>query len=66
MTPSSDYGSQSRHPKGVAVVGDDHPRLQGDGVVAAVPLLALGLVYVAAGLDDLQLGQVQGFGDWTA
>src|SRR4051794_19924093 len=36
---------------GVALVGDDHARLEGDHVVPVVPLLALLLVGVATGLD---------------
>ena len=34
---------------GVALVGDDDAGLEGDDVVAVVPLLALGLEVVAAG-----------------
>ena len=47
---------------GVAVVGEDDTGLDGDGVVAAVPLLALGGVHVAPGLDDPQLGQAERLG----
>ena len=36
---------------GVAIVGEHHPRLHRDGVVAAVPLLALGRVDVATRLQ---------------
>src|SRR5262249_34104116 len=43
--------AQLRVGVGVALVGHDHARLQGDQVVAVVPLLALGLVLVAAGRD---------------
>src|SRR5262252_6824857 len=43
----------------VALVGDDHPGFEGDHVVAVVPLLALGLERVAAGLDDPHLGHTQ-------
>ena len=39
----------------VALVGDDDAGLEGDDVVAVVPLLALGLPAVAAGADDAQL-----------
>ena len=39
----------------VALVGDDDAGLEGDDVVAVIPLLALGLPLVAAGLDDSQL-----------
>ena len=49
--------AQQRVGDGVAVVGEDDARLDRDGVVAAVPLLALGGVDVAAGLDDPQLGE---------
>ena len=48
---------------GVAVVGEHDARLDGDRVVAAVPLLALGRVGVAAGLDDAQRRQVERAGD---
>src|SRR3954452_6114865 len=47
----------------VALVGDDNARLEGDDVVAVVPLLALLLVLVAAGLDDMQLLDAQRVGD---
>src|SRR4029453_8224136 len=47
---------------GVALVGDDHAGLERDDVVAVVPLLALLLVGVAAGLDPPQLGYPQGVG----
>jgi hypothetical protein len=47
----------------VAVVREDHARLQRHGVVAAVPLLALGLVDVATGLDDPQGVQPECAGD---
>ena len=39
----------------VALVADDDAGLEGDDVVAVVPLLALGLPLVAAGADDAQL-----------
>ena len=48
---------------GVAVVGDDDARLEGDDVVAVVPLLALRLAGVAAGFDDAQLVQPERFLD---
>src|SRR6478735_2608005 len=48
---------------GVALVGDDHAGLERDDVVAVVPLLALLLVLVAAGLDHLQAVDLQGVGD---
>ena len=38
---------------GVALVGNHDPGLQRDHVVSVVPLLSLGLILVAAGLDDL-------------
>ena len=38
----------------VAVVSDDDARLEGDHVVAVVPLLALGLIRVPAGGNDPQ------------
>ncbi len=40
---------------GVALIGDHHAWLDCDGVVRVIPLLALLLVLVAAGLDDRQL-----------
>ena len=43
----------------VALVGDDHSRREGEHVVAVVPLLALGLVAVAARLEQPQLGQLE-------
>jgi len=43
----------------VALVGDDHARLQGDDVVAIVPLLPLLLVLVATGLHDLQVADTE-------
>ena len=48
---------------GVALVGDHDARLEGDDVVAVVPLLALLLVVVAAGLDDVQLRHAERVGD---
>src|SRR5690242_2558323 len=39
----------------VSLIRDDDARLDRDRVVGVVPLLALGLVLVAAGLDDVQL-----------
>ena len=50
---------------GVALVGHDHAGLEGDDVVAVVPLLALLLVLVTAGLDDLQPVDADGVGDGT-
>ena len=47
----------------VPVVGDDHARLQRDDVVAVVPLLALRLPGIAAGLDDAQRLQAEGAPD---
>ena len=47
----------------VALVGDDHAGLEGDDVVSVVPLLALLLVGVAAGLDDVQLRDAERVGD---
>src|SRR5574337_1409743 len=44
--------AQQRVGVGVAVVGDDHAGLERDHVVAVVPLFALRLPGVAAGLDD--------------
>ena len=43
----------------VALVGDDDAGLERDDVVAVVPLLALLLVGVAAGLDDVELRDAQ-------
>ena len=40
-----------------------HAGLQGDDVVAVVPLLALLLVGVSPGLDHLQLVHAEGAGD---
>ena len=51
--------AQKRVGVGVAVVGDHDAGLQGDDIVAVVPLLALCLLAVAAGLDDAQLLQAQ-------
>src|SRR5690606_10672852 len=48
---------------GVAVVADDHARLQADHVVAVIPLLALGLVGIATGFHHAQLLEAQAFGD---
>src|SRR5215217_7755321 len=47
----------------VALVGDDHAWCDGEHVVAVVPLLALGLVAVAAGLEDPQARQLERVGD---
>ncbi len=44
---------------GAAVIGDHHPGGQGDQIVAAVPLPALGGVVIPTGLDDPELLQVQ-------
>src|SRR3954452_13995205 len=41
----------------VALVGDDDAGREGDDVVAVVPLVALGLELVAAGRDELQVGE---------
>ena len=43
----------------VALVGDDDAGRDGEDVVAVVPLLALGLVAVAAGLEEPQAGDVE-------
>ena len=48
---------------GVAVIGEHHPRLQSDGVVRAVPLLALGRVVVPGGLHQAQPFVARGLGD---
>ena len=45
---------------GVAVVRDHNTRFDRDQVVAAVPLLALGVVDVPAGVDGPQLAQSEG------
>ena len=45
---------------GVAVVRDHYAGFDGDQVVAAVPLLALGVVDVATGVDGPQLAQFEG------
>src|ERR671912_2187284 len=45
---------------GIALIGDDDTRLDGDGVVGVVPLLACLLVLVASRLDDGQLLHAQG------
>ena len=39
--------------EGVALIRNNHTRLQRHGVVGVIPLLALRLVLVAAGLDYL-------------
>src|SRR5215217_7140387 len=44
----------------VAVVSNHNAGFDGDQVVAAVPLLALGVVDVAAGVDGSQLAQTEG------
>ena len=43
----------------VALVGDDDAGLEGDDVVAVIPLLALGLPLVAAGRDDPEVLEVE-------
>src|SRR5690349_422253 len=53
----NDLDARVPHPRdgvGVALVGDDDAGLDGHGVVGVVPLLALGLVLVAARLDHVQ------------
>jgi hypothetical protein len=55
--------AQERVGLGVAVVGEHDAGLDGDGVVAAVPLLPLGGVDVAAGLDDAQPVEPEGVRD---
>ena len=55
--------AQQRVGVGVAVVGDDDAGLERHDVVAVVPLLALGLVGVAAGLDHAQLVEPQRVAD---
>lgn len=45
----------------VAVIGEDNARLQGDYVIAIVPLLTLLFEMIAAGADDMQTVDVQGF-----
>ena len=47
----------------VALVGDDDAGGEGEHVVAVVPLLALGLVAVAAGLEQPQVRDVERGGD---
>src|SRR5918994_6700753 len=47
---------------GVALVGHDHAGLEGDDVVAVVPLLAFLLVGIPAGLDHPELGHPHGVG----
>ena len=47
----------------VAFVRDDDAGLERDDVVAVVPLLALLLVRVATGLDDVQLLDAERVGD---
>jgi hypothetical protein len=47
---------------GVSLVRHHHAGFQGDHVVAVVPLLALGLEGVSAGLDDAHLADAQGLG----
>ncbi len=47
---------------GVALVGDDDAGLEGNDVVAVVPLLALGFELVAAGRDDPHLADAEGLG----
>ena len=47
----------------VALVGDDDAGRECEHVVAVVPLLALGLEAVAAGLEEPQLRHVEGGGD---
>src|SRR6478672_6896110 len=47
----------------VALVGDDDTGCDGEHVVAVVPLLALGLVVVAAGGNEPQARQVESPGD---
>ena len=48
---------------GVAFVGDDDARLEGEQVVAVVPLLALGLELVATGGDHTELADPEVLGD---
>ncbi len=40
---------------GVAVVGDDNTWLQGDHIIAIIPLFPFGLVGVTSGLHDAEL-----------
>ncbi len=55
--------AQQRVGVGVAVVGEHHAGLDGDEVVAAVPLLALRVVVGAAGLHHPQLVKPERAGD---
>src|SRR4029079_5676984 len=55
--------AHARDRVGVALVGDDHAGLDGDDVVAVVPLLPLLLVCSSPGLDDLDSARVQGVCD---
>src|SRR5215212_5773506 len=50
--------AQARVGVDIALVGDDDAGGDREHVVAVVPLLALGLVPVAAGLEDAQAGQI--------
>src|SRR3546814_4007015 len=47
----------------IAVIGDHDAGLDGDHVVAIIPLLALGRVSVASRLHDPKLGESQRLGD---
>src|SRR5215475_2102876 len=51
--------AQKRVGVGVAVIADDHAGLDGDDIVAVVPLLALRLPGIAAGPDDSEMLQAE-------
>jgi hypothetical protein len=48
---------------GIALVGHHDARLQGDGVIGIVPLLALGLVLVSTGFHDVEFRNLERIGD---
>ena len=47
----------------VAIVANDHTRLEGDDVIRVIPLLALGGIRVATRRDNLQFFEVKGLGN---
>ena len=46
--------AQQRVGRGVAVISDNHARLEGDDIVAIIPLLSLLIVGIPASLNDIE------------
>jgi hypothetical protein len=52
-----------RNDMGIALIGDDHAGFQSHGIVRIVPLLALCLILITTGLNNVQLFDLQCISD---